>query len=223
MKPELRHVGEGRHPVVVVDGFTGRLPEIRAIAAAMAPFPASRGNYYPGLRRIIEVSDRPALAYVEHVLRQASPFIGGGFEAARFDVLEASFSMVTAQPSALSPAQRAPHFDSLDPGYLALLHYLSDTPGTAFYRQRATGIEMVGKGNVEAFVAAARPAAEATLGYIRASDEYYEQIGMVEGVADRLVIYRGALLHSGIIAPDMELSADPLAGRLTANLFVQIG
>ncbi|MDH7638394.1 DUF6445 family protein [Sphingomonas oryzagri] len=223
MKPELHHVGEGRHPVVVVDGFTGRLPEIRAIAAAMAPFPASRGNYYPGLRRIIEVSDRPALAYVEHVLRQASPFIGGGFDAARFDVLEASFSMVTAQPSALSPAQRAPHFDSLDPGYLALLHYLSGTPGTAFYRQRATGIEIVGKDNVEAFVAAARPAAEAAQGYIRASDDHYEQIGMVEGVADRLVIYRGALLHSGIIAPDVEFSADPLIGRLTANLFVQIG
>jgi hypothetical protein len=103
-----------------------------------------------------------------------------------------------------------------------LLHYLSDTPGTAFYRQRATGIEMVGKGNVEAFIAAARPAAEAAQGYIRASDDHYEQIGMVEGVADRLVIYRGALLHSGVIAPDMELSADPLAGRLTANLFVQI-
>lgn len=222
MKPELHRIGEGQHPVVVVDGFTGRLGEIRDIAARMAPFPASRGNHYPGLRRIIEVSDRPALAYVEHVLRQASPFIGGGFEAARFDVLEASFSMVTAEASGLSPAQRAPHFDSLDPGYLALLHYLSDTPGTAFYRQRATGIEMVGKGNVEAFVAAARPAAQAAEGYIIASDTHYEQTGLVEGVADRLVIYRGAMLHSGIIPADLPLSPDPLAGRLTANLFVQI-
>ncbi|WP_454882884.1 DUF6445 family protein [Sphingomonas oryzagri] len=222
MKPELRRVGEGRHPVVVVDGFTGRLPEIRALAAALAPFPPSRGNYYPGLRRIIEVSDRPALAYIEHVLRQASPFIGGGFDAARFDVLEASFSMVTAEASALSLAQRAPHFDTLDPGYLALLHYLSDTPGTAFYRQRATGIELVGNGNVEAFIAAARPAAETARGYISASNAHYEQIGLVEGVADRLVIYRGALLHSGVIAPGMDLSPDPLAGRLTANLFVQI-
>ena len=44
--------------------------------------------------------------------------------------------------------------------------------------------------------------------------------GIVEGVADRLVIYRGSLLHSGIIAPGTPLSADPRHGRLTANLFV---
>lgn len=223
MKPQLHRVGEGRHPIVVVDGFTGRVPDIRGVAAAMAPFPESRGNHYPGLRRLIEVSDRSALAYVEHVLRQASPLIRSGFGAARFDVLEASFSLVTADASALTPPQRAPHFDSLDPNYLALLHYLSDTPGTAFYRQRATGIERVEAGNVEAFVTAARPAAETSTGYISGSDDHYEQIGMVEGIADRLAIYPGALLHSGIIPPGTALGPDPATGRLTANLFIRIG
>ena len=33
------------------------------------------------------------------------------------------------------------------------------------------------------------------------------------------VLYRGALLHSGIIPPDAVLSSDPRKGRLTANLF----
>ena len=65
---------------------------------------------------------------------------GGDVEG--FDWIEGSFSMVTAPPASLSPAQRAPHFDAVDPGYLAVLHYLSDTSGsgTAFYRQRSTGI-----------------------------------------------------------------------------------
>jgi len=38
---------------------------------------------------------------------------------------------------------RIPNFDSTDPNYLALLHYLRVPPdtGTAFFRQRSTGIE----------------------------------------------------------------------------------
>jgi len=40
-------------------------------------------------------------------------------------------------------------------------------------------------------------------------------------VRDRLAIYRGSMLHSGIIPPDMAFSADPRLGRLTANIFVK--
>ena len=35
------------------------------------------------------------------------------------------------------------------------------------------------------------------------------------------IIYQGSLLHSGIIPPDMNFSADPREGRLTANIFVR--
>ena len=58
--------------------------------------------------------------------------------------------MVTAKPSELRAAQRAPHFDSTDQKYYALLHYLRVPPGTgtAFYRQRSTGIERVTEANV---------------------------------------------------------------------------
>jgi hypothetical protein len=221
MKPALRHFGRGQHPVVVIDDFTGDLASIVEIAAALAPFPAIAENHYPGLRRIIRNTDPAAFAYAERVLRGAAPFIGRAFRFGSFGVIGASFSMVTAAPQTLLPPQRAPHFDSPDPGYLALLHYLSDTLGTAFYRQRSTGIEQVDAANIGRFVDHARSAAATATGYIQGSDPHYEQIGAVEGVADRLVIYRGALLHSGIIPPDAELSADPRRGRLTANLFVQ--
>jgi hypothetical protein len=158
MTPELRRVGAGRSPVVVVDGFCERLPAIVDLAAAMAPFPRITGNYYPGLRRVIHERDETAFAYVRETLRIAAPFIGGAFDMDAFDLIEASFSMITAPPATLLPAQRAPHFDSTDPDYIALLHYLSDTPGTgtAFYRQRATGIEVVDEANVASFVATAK-------------------------------------------------------------------
>jgi hypothetical protein len=134
--------------------------------------------------------------------------------------------MVTTPPSDLSPPQRAPHFDSPDPKYYALLHYLRVPPGsgTAFYRQRSTGIERVTEANIATFVTTAER--EAALlapdsGYISGSDEFFEQIAAVEAVPDRMLIYQGSLLHSGIIPPAMSFTADPRDGRLTANLFVR--
>jgi hypothetical protein len=224
MTPELRRVGVSESPVVVVDAFSERLPVIIDLAAAMAPFQRIAGNYYPGLRRIIDERDEAGFAYVGETLRAAAPFIGGAFDVDSFDLIEASFSMITAPPATLSPAQRAPHFDSTDPDYIALLHYLSDTPGTgtAFYRQRSTGIEVVDEANVASFVATAkRDAAVRPAAYINGTDAQFEQIGMVQGVPDRLVLYRGNLLHSGIIPPGMTLSDNPRIGRLTANLFIK--
>lgn len=223
MTPSLRRVGTSQAPVVAIDDFSGDVAAIREVAAALAPFRAARGSYYPGLRRIIEDADIDAFAYVQRTLEAAATFIGGGFDADSFELLEASFSMVTAPADTLSPAQRVPHFDSTDPDYLAVLHYVSDTPGsgTAFYRQRSTGIEQVAADTVDRFVTAAKRESLGLAGYTSASNAAFEQIGMVESAPDRLIIYQGCLLHSGVIPPDMVLSGDPRCGRLTANLFVQ--
>ena len=208
---------------MVIDGFSDRLPAIVDLAAAMAPFPRVAGNHYPGLRRIIDERDDAAFAYVAETLRAAAPFVGGAFDVEGFDLIEASFSMITAAPETLEPVQRAPHFDSTDADYIALLHYLSDTPGTgtAFYRQRETGIEVVDDTNVARFVATAkRDAASRPAAYIGGTDGYVERIDMMESVPDRLIMYRGNLLHSGIVPPGMAMSDDPRIGRLTANLFI---
>ena len=225
MKPELRHVGTSGTPVVVIDNFSGELERILEIAAALAPYP-SHPNYYPGVRRIITRADDAADKYVEETCQRAAQFIAGAFDIERFDLLEASFSIVATAPNMLAPPQRAPHFDTVDEKHLALLHYLRvpASSGTAFYRQRSTGIERVTDSNVDEFVRNAKSAAvklSAGAGYIQGSDDYFEQIAAVEAIADRLIIYPGSLLHSGIIPPDMALSADPRKGRLTANLFVQ--
>lgn len=219
MKPSLRRFGKGQHLVLVIDHFNGDPQAIVALAAALAPFPYSEDTYYPGVRRHLKPGDGAAFAYAESVIDGVSDFIGDVFGCEWFDWIEASFSMITAAPDSLIAGQRTPHFDSTDRNYLAILHYLSDTEGTAFYRQRATGIEMVDTDNVAAFVESARQTADEAHGYIHGSDAHYEEIGRVEGVADRLVMYRGALLHSGLIAPGAKFSDDPRVGRLTANLF----
>jgi hypothetical protein len=225
VKPELRRFGKSETPVVVIDEFSGSLEHILEIADALAPYPRHT-NYYPGLRRIFTAADTAANAYAEETCERAAQFIADAFDIDVFDLIEASFSMVTLKPTELTPPQRAPHFDTTDQKDLALLHYLRAPPnsGTAFYRQRATGIERVTELNVSVYV----PVAEvqnaqlpADSGYFHSSDEFFEQIGAVEAVPDRMIIFQGSLLHSGIIPPDMPLTGDPRQGRLTANIFVR--
>lgn len=226
MNPELRRFGDSQSPVVVIDDFSGRCDEIVRIAQALGPYPNAAGNHYPGLRRFITEADDAANAYVDRTCEAAARFIAGAFDVDGFDLVQASFSMVTLRPSELQPVQRAPHFDSDDPKYYALLHYLRVPAGsgTAFYRQRSTGIERVTPTNLARFVETAKADAarlDADSGYIRGSDAFFEQIGAVEAVPDRLVIYQGSLLHSGIIPDGMSFSTEPRLGRLTANLFVR--
>jgi hypothetical protein len=222
VRPALRKVGAGGHPLVVVDAFSGDAEAVIALAAALAPFQRS-ANYYPGLRRVIRREDAAAEAYVTATMERAAPFIAGAFDYASFDLVEASFSIVADPPSSLAPAQRAPHFDSTDPDYVAVLHYLGGTAGTgtAFYRQRATGIEAVDDANVDRFVATAKRESAQLAGYIAGSNVFFEQIEAVEAVPDRLIIYQGCLLHSGIIPPGFPLDTDPRRGRLTANFFIK--
>jgi hypothetical protein len=226
VKPQLLRFGETQSPVVVIDEFSGDAESVARLAEALAPFPAIEVNYYPGVRRLITRADADADAYVERTCRDAAQFIAGAFDVDSFTFVEASFSIVTLRPDQLRPVQRAPHFDSPDPKYFALLHYLRVPPGsgTAFYRQRSTRIEQVTERNLSTFVRTAE-ANEVLLpsdsGYIQGSDAFYEQIGMIEAVPDRMLIYQGSLLHSGVIPPDMPLSADPREGRLTANIFVR--
>ena len=57
-------------------------------------------------------------------------------------------------------------------------------------------------------------------GYITSSTDHYEIIDEFEYRTNRLVIYPGNLLHSGLVRPDRDINPDPSRGRLTANLFI---
>ena len=223
MAPQLIRVGEGDHPIVIVDDLPFDTAGLVALARAMVPFPTDTQSHYPGLRRTIGRDDDAAFDYVERLLEATAPVIGGGFDVDGFDLCSASFSMVTTPPERLSVAQRAPHFDSVDARYLAVLHYLSgvEGSGTAFYRHRATGIEVIDPGNLARFVSIAKRESMQLFGYTTSSNAYFEQIGSVNARPGRLVIYPGNLLHSGLIVDGSPMSDDPATGRLTTNIFIQ--
>lgn len=226
MQVKVHEIGNDKSRVVVIDDF---LPDARpavAAAVALAPFPAENQTYYPGVRRFITPEDTEADAYVVEVLENASQFIGGVFDADSFDFVEASFSIVNRRPEDLIGVQRLPHSDSTDPRFLAVLHYLNDIPGTGtcFYRHRASGFEQITKDRAGAY-AISQSADESRFGipdkaFFNDSDSRYEKLLQVEGRFNRLVIYQGSLLHSGLIPENFAFSDDPATGRLTGNIFV---
>jgi hypothetical protein len=217
-------MGTGNHPVLMIDDVCGAIGDVVETAAGLGSFPPAQGSAYPGLRRFITPADTDAAAYARRTLQTAVPFINTTFGMKGFDLLDASFSLVTTAPDRLLPMQRAPHFDSVDPDYLAVLHYIGGVSGsgTAFYRQRSTGIERVTADNNTLFVETAkRETAPDAAEYIRSSNPWFDQIGVVDARPDRLIVYQGSLLHSGVIPPDLPFSDDPRSGRLTANFFVR--
>lgn len=221
VQPQRLLIGENRTPLLIVDDTGVDCRAVCTLASALTPFPPA-GNHYPGVRRILNEGDSEAWEYVLALLGHMTPYIVGAFDLEGFDLLEASFSLVTTPPDRLSPVQRAPHFDSVDADVFALMHYLAPCAGTAFYRHCETGIEVVTPERLDAYVSAARrAAADMPVDYIRGDLGGYRQIAVVEGLEGRFVGYPGRLLHSGMIPPGFAGSADPLTGRLTCNIFIR--
>jgi hypothetical protein len=224
--PSLERLGQSQSPVVTLDGLPVDWEGLVDATVRLAPFPPASGIYYPGVRRIFDESDGAAWMPTRELLEQAAPFIAGAFDCDGFTLIEANFSLVTTPPLALAPVQRHPHFDSTDPDFVALIAYLfdaDDDDGTAFYRHVPTGIEVVDPANRDLFVAAARAQAPSLSGYFAPGDLGFAEIGRVTAQRGRVGIWRGNLLHSGLIPHHAGFSPDPRQGRLTLNLFLKLG
>ncbi|MCU6454537.1 DUF6445 family protein [Sphingomonas sp. A2-49] len=218
-RPDVRarRIGQEREPVVVIDHFALDPDALRAFAATRPFGPA--GQHYPGIKAPLPPDYLRAQGrLIAAVARDAFGITGP------ISVLEARFSIVTLTPDALSLEQRLPHVDALEPGQLALIHYLvpAGTGGTAFYRHRSTGYETVdGPRSAPYFDALKRDLARqgAPEGYIDGDTPLFERIAALDGVYNRALLYRGHMLHSGVIAADAAPSPDPVAGRLTVTGF----
>ncbi len=216
----VHQFGREREPVVVIDAFSGMADELLAQGRA-AGFQAA-GASYPGIRAWAEP------AYLDRrcgLMMQIMQRVFGFRRGVRLEM--STFSLVTLAESALSPLQRIPHYDHSSGELIAVMHYLlgPDSGGTAFYRHRRTDFETITDAREPAYNAALAADERAydmpPPRYCHGDSERYEMIGEVEARPDRLVLYRGRLLHSGVIPDPAALSADPETGRMTINMFLR--
>lgn len=215
----IEHIGRELQPVIVIDDFVPDPAALRATAEALAYQPM--GRHYPGLRAQVAAADVDAfLTPVQELIAETFGFGG----PAR--VISAGYSIVTTRPADLTPIQRLPHFDGLEPARVALLHYLngSDQGGTAFYRHRSTGYETISADRHAAYDAALhREVAEHGLpgpAYISGDTLLYERIARFEAKPNRALIYRGHMLHCADLPDDLDFTPNPRTARLTVNTFL---
>ena len=207
-----RPIGAEAEPLVTIDGFASADADALRAAAIATPF-APADQHYPGIRAALPPG------YLHGRLPLIASALGRSFgRFRRIHVIDASFSIVTTSPTALSVKQRLPHVDAFGRTRIALIHYLSPEggDGTAFYRHRATGYETIDEDRATTyFETLDRELREgdAPAGYIAGDTALFAQTERVEARYDRALLYRSCLLHSGAIAPDAMLPADPTAGR----------
>ncbi len=214
----VRH-GNEQEPVIIIDDFSSHFEQLKEASLSANFAPALAG--YPGIRSPLNPSylgERGEL--LSEITRNIYGFTKG------INCESCDYSIVTAKPHDLVSGQCIPHYDSADNDVLAMMHYMlgAQSGGTAFYRHKATGFEAITperQSHYKAILKSERESlGEAHKSYIYGDNKQFEMIGEVEAKPNRLILYRGRILHSGCIAKDANLSPDPAIGRITINGFL---
>lgn len=205
-----------KHEFVQIDGFMSN-PETARNCAVLQKF-AKITPQYPGLRAPLE--SEIAIAWLE----QLSPLLDKAFGEARNGwAMRAWYSIVTTPAEELLPIQRLPHVDGTDPNIVAMMLYLDHTDhgGTAFFRHKSTGLESLTAETFPSYRAAleddVRKHGLPEPVYATDGEPYFERIHASDGAFNQAVLYRGNILHCGVIDNNLPLPNDPLTGRLTIN------
>lgn len=225
--PQIRiqrlSLGEEGAPLLVVDQLVAD-PERLVRKAARAQF-APQGAMFPGIRV------RAPLSYEAFLERLLRPLLGEVFglpPQARLSFPMCHYSLVTQPPEKLAFLQRIPHIDSATGRGLATVHYLfhGGWGGTAFYRHRSTGYEYVDEQRELPYFTRleqeSRGAEAPPPGYIGEDTPLFERIGKVDGVYNRMLVYRRNSLHSATIDNANVPPPDPHNGRLSINTFIDV-
>lgn len=208
---QLRHIGAERQPLMVVDTVLSD-PQALIDAACAAEFYVPEHTRYPGLNARLPDD------YYHLVITALRGPLQAAFGLSPSVYLDyfGYFGLMTVAAADAEAIQNIPHHDGPDAQQLAMVHYLSRDAfgGTGFFRHKATGFEAIDSVRRDLYAETAK--AELRTGGGMAN---YERVAEAEPVFNRLIVYRGHVLHSALpgLAP---LSRNPAKGRLTANGFV---
>jgi len=222
MEYECLKIGTDQQELMRVDSYIQGAEALRQEAITGNNF-AVADSFYPGVR--MAISD----AYIVGLVRNFQGVIGNFFKLDLRTIKSAAskYSIVTSQPEDLKPMQRIPHFDAPSRNSLAVIHYLCDAPdsGTAFYHHGETGYDYIDRSRLgryeQSIVKRFEDPKRQPSGYVYGDTEDYSEIASFGAANNRLLMYRGSSLHSGIIRPNYNYDPSPETGRLTITSFIE--
>lgn len=219
---QVESIGAEAQPLAILDDFAPDPDALRRFART-ASFTAAL-NHYPGVRAVLPAD------YLDTQLPVIAAAAAEAFgRSGLVTVVDASFAIVSTAADRLTMPQRLPHIDAFTADRIALVHYLSpdDLGGTAFFRHRATGFEIIDEPRREVFFrhldTEMRHGGPPPPGYVLGDTPLFDCVQRVPARYNRALLYRSWNLHSGAIAADALLSGDPSKGRLTVTAFLSIG
>ena len=222
-KLQLRHVGIEKTPVILIDDFATDTRPLIDYACHQVKYDPDGTSAYPGIR------GRLPREYVVGVLNSIYRLLFKAYQVPatmKLKPVNSVYSLITTKEEQLQLSQRVPHYDSNEPFYLAILHYLADGSfcDTGLFRHRPTGYERITNDRLDSFLDHSMKFqtqhGEPPRAYIKQSNAHFELYERIEYRPNRLVVYPGNLLHSGLVNPQVDIDPDPSTGRLTANIFV---
>ena len=223
LRLQVRRIGAEGAPLLVIDQLVAD-PDRLVRKAGRSQF-APQGAMFPGIRARAPLSYE---AFLERLIRPLMAEVFGLPQQARLSFPMCHYSLVTQPPQKLAFLQRIPHIDSATGRGLATVHYLfrQGWGGTAFYRHRSTGYEYVDEAReLPYFTRLQEESGGADApgpGYIGEDTPLFERIDKVDGVYNRMLVYRRNSLHSATIDNANVPPPDPLTGRLSINTFIDV-
>ena len=211
---EKIHLKDESHFVLVLDDFLLQPEEVLHFAEHRAYFNpvGSDGSYYPGERDLM-----PA-PYGRELLKFLTPIIAKEyFSGAQLNTVSplTKLSKITLMPDKLNALQRIPHVDSHSQNEFALVHYFCQPKhgGTSMYRHIPSGTVQVTKNSPEFMRAIAKEAEESDghQGYLNGHTSLFEQVASVEAKFNRLILFKGNLLHCANINSQFSVKEERLS------------
>lgn len=219
----VRRVGQEQTPLIMIDDFAQDTSGVIDFACTGAAYGDDATSAYPGIRAKLPRS------YVVPLLNSIFRLLYQVYSVPadlKLKPVNTVYSLIATPEDELSVAQCVPHFDSNTNWYLAVLHYLNpgDFCSTGLFRHRPSGFEKITTERLGEFLASSRAYTEEhgppPQRYISGSAGQFELYEEIAYKPNRLVVYPGNLLHSGLVDPAVDINPDPRTGRLTANVFV---
>jgi hypothetical protein len=216
-------IGNEKTPVIIIDDLLVSPDEVKKDAVHNHIFSDTNSGFYPGIRAALPRD------YIIETLRATYKTIATVYaipQPLQLKPLASYYSLISTPPHALATPQQIPHFDSTQPYHFAVLHYINEGPhgGTGFFRDNATQFERISSQRENTYLHSVAHLSKQIAGeppsYITSSTSHFTLYEQVEYRPNRLVIYPGNLLHSGLINPEKDISNTPHDGRLTANIFI---
>ena len=215
-------IGREGEPLLKADAYLAGANLLRDYAIHNNQF-SQVDTYYPGIR--MPIAFNYTLALAKHFQSHIEDTFG--LPLSKVKRAASRYSIVTADPKSLSLRQRIPHFDAPSRNSLAMIHYLCDEPdsGTALYRHRESTFEYVDEKRQQQYVQSIDRQFDDPLthpqGYICSDTDNFEMLQSFSAVYNRVLMYRGSSLHSGLIRPDYNFDPSPETGRLTITTFIE--